>query len=59
MNRLKRFLRDSDAATAVEYAVLLGMIMFVVVGAVASVGSSTGGLWGGTQTKLQNVHFGQ
>ena len=55
MKKLLRFLQGCDAATAVEYAVLLGAIMFVVVGSIAAVGTSTGGLWGGTQTKLQNA----
>jgi Flp pilus assembly pilin Flp len=59
MSRLLRFLIDDRATTSVEYAVLLAMILMCVIGAVAAVGQGTGGLWGGTQTKLHNAGFGQ
>ena len=35
-----------DAATAVEYAVMLALILIAVIGAIGSVGAGTGGMWG-------------
>jgi pilus assembly protein Flp/PilA len=46
-SRLWRFLRRNDAATAVEYAVLLGLIMMACFAAVVLFGQAT-------NTSLQN-----
>ncbi len=40
-----RFLRGTDGPTAVEYAVLLGLIVLTAAAAIAAVGSSVHGLW--------------
>ena len=42
-----RWLWEDEAATAVEYAVLLALILVAVIVAVGSVGMETGGMWGG------------
>ena len=39
--KLRRFLRSSDGPTAVEYAVMLALIVAVCVAAIKSVGTST------------------
>jgi pilus assembly protein Flp/PilA len=57
MWRIIRFLRDEEAATAVEYAVMLAMIIIAIIGAIGSVGAKTGGMWGGIQTSLTAVGF--
>ena len=59
MSRLRRFLSDTTAATSVEYAVLLALILMAVFGAVVAVGTKTSGSFSGTQSKLQAVGFGQ
>ncbi len=38
-------LKSEDGATAVEYAVLLALILVVLISAITSVGNSTSGLW--------------
>lgn len=38
-------LRDEDGPTAVEYAVLLALILMAVFLSVTAVGNSTSGLW--------------
>ena len=45
MNRLLCFLREEDAATAVEYSVMLALILLGVIGAISSVGGATGDMW--------------
>ena len=58
-NWLVEFIRDDEAATAVEYAVLLALILVAVIGAIATFGTETGGLWGGIDTSLEATRFGQ
>lgn len=59
MRRLLRFLRDDTAATAVEYCVMLALIIIALIGAISVVGQGAGGYWGATNSKLQNSNFGQ
>ena len=53
MNVLVRFLRNDDAATAVEYAIVLVVIMTAIVG-IAAVGQQTGVLYGTIQTEMES-----
>mgnify|MGYP000945949168 CR=1 FL=1 len=57
MRILWKFLRDEEAATAVEYAVMLAMILVSIIGAIGAVGAEAGGMWGGIQSDLQSVGF--
>lgn len=57
MKSIARFLREEEAATAVEYAVMLAMILMVVIGAVGSVGAQSGGMWGGIESQLSALEF--
>ncbi|HEV3007223.1 MAG TPA: Flp family type IVb pilin [Pirellulales bacterium] len=58
MARLIRFLRGSDAATAVEYAVMLALIIVVVIGAIAVLGGNAGLLWGNSNSDLTSAGLG-
>ena len=53
MSRIRRFLNDSRAATSVEYAVMLALILMAVIGAVATVGQTTSSSFNSTNSKLQ------
>lgn len=53
-----RFLRADDAATAVEYAVMLALVLVAIISAIGAVGSQAGGWWGGIQTNLNSAGFG-
>jgi pilus assembly protein Flp/PilA len=65
MNRLLRFLRDDfvradfirdeRGATAVEYAVMLALIIGVCITAVSVFGSTANGSWVDTGTKLSGA----
>jgi pilus assembly protein Flp/PilA len=57
MRFLNKFCRDEQAATAVEYAVMLAMILIAVIGAVGSVGIRTGGMWSNIVGSLRSVGF--
>jgi pilus assembly protein Flp/PilA len=58
MSQLIRFFGDDDGTTAVEYAVMLAMILMMVITAVTAVGSNSGGMWGNVNTQLQTTAFG-
>ncbi len=58
MNWIISLLRDEDAATAVEYAVMLAMILMLIIGSVATVGRGTGGMWSSNNSALNAVGFG-
>jgi Flp pilus assembly pilin Flp len=57
-SQLWRLLSDEDAATAVEYAVMLALIIGAVITAIGSVGTQTGGMWGNIQASVNAVGFG-
>jgi pilus assembly protein Flp/PilA len=56
---LKRLLTSDDAATAVEYAVMLALVVVTVIGAIAALGTANGGLWGDIDSDLKATEFGK
>lgn len=52
MNRLLRLVRDESGPTAVEYAVMLALIIGVCIGAVGFFGSSASGSWQDSSSKI-------
>ena len=55
---LCRFVREDEAATAVEYSVMLGLIVVVCLVTIQSVGTDASGLWNDIATELDNVRGG-
>lgn len=63
-NRLQRVLgslrllvADETGATAVEYAVMLALIIVVMIGTIGQFGSETHGLWSGSIDRLEAAGF--
>lgn len=54
---LRKLLREEEAATAVEYAVMLAMILMVAIVAIGALGNESSGMWGGIETDLRSVGF--
>ena len=52
LNYLLRLYRDDQAATAVEYAVLLALILVAVISAINAVGNTTSGIWANDANKI-------
>ncbi len=50
--RIKRFLRDESGPTAVEYAVMLALIVIACVGAIRSMGTATANSFGDTAGQI-------
>lgn len=57
MRHIYKFLREEEAATAVEYSVMLAMILLGVLSAVGTVGNKTGGMWSGIVDSLRTAGF--
>ncbi|MGD9853559.1 MAG: Flp family type IVb pilin [Planctomycetaceae bacterium] len=57
MSRICQFLTNDDAATAVEYAVMLALIIGVMIATLQSFGGAAGGLWSNTDAELQAHGF--
>lgn len=55
MNRIMRFLRDESGPSAVEYAVMLALIIGVCIVAIGFFGSTANGSWVDTGNKLGNA----
>lgn len=56
---LKRLLRDEDGPTAVEYGVLLALIVLAAMGAIESVGSSASTSMNQSNTKMSDAGLGK
>ena len=54
MKRLLQACADEHGVTAVEYAVMLGLIVLVLLGSAALVGEQTQGMWTSIQTNLND-----
>lgn len=53
VNSVKNFLVSEDGPTAVEYAIMLSLIIIVCIGAVQSVGNSANAKFNAANTALQ------
>jgi len=54
MNCILQIMRDESGATAVEYAVMLALIICVCIGAIGLFGSTASGSWTDTSSKLSS-----
>jgi len=55
LNHLLRLYRDDQAATAVEYAVLLALILVAIISAISAVGNSTHGMWANDVNRIDTA----
>lgn len=54
-NFLTRLFRDEHGATAVEYGLILAMIVLAMIASLSGVANETIGLWGRVQTASQTA----
>jgi len=55
LNHMLRLYRDDQAATAVEYAVLLALILVALISTISALGDSTHGLWANDASQLDGA----
>ncbi|MDA0835364.1 MAG: Flp family type IVb pilin [Planctomycetota bacterium] len=58
MSFWRNLLNEESGPTAVEYAVMLALILMSVITAVSAVGSGSGGMWGNVDTQLDAAGLG-
>ena len=51
---IKRFLCSDDATTAVEYAVMLALILMAIIGGVTSTGGGASSWWSNIDSEILN-----
>lgn len=56
--RIFRFLKEEDGPTAVEYAVMLGLIIVLCIGMIQLVGTTTQEIWEDNEEGLTAVYNG-
>jgi pilus assembly protein Flp/PilA len=54
---LRRLIRQDDGATAVEYAVMLALILLVCIGSIALLGTSTASTWLNNSNAIESATF--
>lgn len=59
MKTTLNFLFSDEAATSVEYAVMLGLIVLVALGGIALLGTETSDKWSDIDTKLAEAGLGR
>jgi pilus assembly protein Flp/PilA len=52
---LRSVLRDTRGATAIEYGLIVSLIVIVIIGAMQSFGNASSGMWEDVRTKIQAV----
>ena len=52
---VQRFLNDESGPTAVEYAVMLALVLMAVISAINAVGNSTSAMWQDDATKISSA----
>ncbi len=55
LSHLIRFLREEDGPTAVEYAVMLALVIVVLMSAITAVGNSTAGVWSTDASRISTA----
>jgi pilus assembly protein Flp/PilA len=55
MRRLSNLLRDETAATAVEYGLILTLIVIAMIGALSVLASTTTTMWNNVSTTVSGV----
>ena len=55
---LKALLRDQRGGTAIEYGLIISLVVITMVGAFIQVANSTTTVWGNVNTKMETARNG-
>lgn len=53
--QVKRFMRDEEGATAIEYGLIVGLIAVVMIGALIVIGPALGTIWNDASTTIEGA----
>lgn len=54
-NQITRFMKDESGPTAVEYAVMLALIVAAAIGSITLFGNQTNAVWGNNTGSITNA----
>jgi pilus assembly protein Flp/PilA len=57
MNKLIRFLKDEQGASAVEYGILVGLIAAVIIGVIIFIGGKTNNAFNSLNANMTGAPF--
>ena len=52
---IHRLIRDTKAATVIEYGLICALIVLAIMAALLALGTTTSELWNGVSTKVQTA----
>lgn len=52
---LRRLCSDKRGATAIEYGLIVSLIVVAIIGALSALGGGAGGMWGKLDSEVQRV----
>lgn len=52
---LRRLRSDKRGATAIEYGLIVSLIVVAIIGALSSLGGGAGGMWGKLDGEISNA----
>lgn len=52
---LRRLCSDKRGATAIEYGLIVSLIVVAIIGALSALGGGAGGMWGKLDAEVQRV----
>jgi Flp pilus assembly protein, pilin Flp len=55
LKRLRKLKGDHDGATAVEYGLILALVVLAAMGAIVGLAGTTIEMWGNVATKIDNA----
>lgn len=55
MNAIKKFIRDEEGVTAIEYGLLAAFVALAIITAATNLGTEIGNLFGKITTKLKAI----
>lgn len=55
MRRLREISRDQKGATAVEYALIVGLVFLAIVSGVALLATTTTGMWNNVSSEVRTA----
>ncbi len=58
MKAILRLLWGDAGATAVEYAVMLGLVLLAAIAGISTVGVGSGGLWSNNSSQIETAMSG-
>ncbi|KQS04729.1 pilus assembly protein [Sphingomonas sp. Leaf357] len=56
---IRRLVRDRKGGTAIEYGLILSLVVITMIAAFVEVANSTVGMWGNVNTKMERARTGQ